>query len=77
MTPESWSDVSDNLKNIAESIAAVREELATHDSNQCTGGTAEAHLDILLTQIADELRRAHRGAASAQALAALMERESS
>lgn len=69
--------MSDNLKKISESIDAVRSELSTHDSNQCTGGTAEEHLNILLAQIADELRRAHRGVASAQKLAQLLEKESS
>lgn len=60
--------MSENLKKISESIDAVRESIYVSE-----GAITECHLDILLSQIAEELRRAHRGTGSAQALAQIIE----
>lgn len=60
--------MSDSLKMISESIDAVRGSIHVDE-----GVIAECHLDILLSQIADEIRRAHRGLGSAQALAKMIE----
>lgn len=43
------------LKEISESIAAVRSSMG-----HCGGSSCEAHLDILLAQVAAELRRVER-----------------
>lgn len=72
--------MSENLKNISESIDAVRDRIQKIE-DMATKGTAhpEVHfagaaecLDILLAQIAEEIGRAWRGVGSAQALGKLI-----
>ena len=64
------------LKEISESIAAVRQSIG-----HCGGPSCEAHFDILLSQIAADLRRVERQPLGSvhngvRDLAKLLERES-
>ncbi len=74
--------MSDSLKRISESIAALKIEIGVGpvDEMKAKAYAVEGHLDILLAQIADEIRRRDRNpqrAGLVVSLANLLERESS